>query len=55
MAEAEERYLGIKVWWLSSRAASEEALRELDDWFGFWHFRYRQWGGFLELVSQIAP
>jgi hypothetical protein len=23
----------------------------LDLWLAFWHFRYRQWGGFMELVS----
>jgi len=56
MVKAEEKYLGIKGWWLASRATSKEALCKLNyDWFGFWHFRYRQWGGFLELVSQIAP
>ena len=49
--EAEELYLGIKGWWLSSRAASEEAVRELNDWLGFWHFRYRQWGGFMDMVQ----
>ena len=51
IAEAEERYLGIKSWWLSLRATSEGSLCELDDWLGFWHFQYRQWGGLLELVS----
>jgi hypothetical protein len=55
MAEVEERYLGIKGWWLSSRAALEDSLRELDDWLGFWHFRYRQWDGFLELVRHTPP
>jgi hypothetical protein len=53
MLEAEELYLGIKAWWLSSRAASEEGLYELDDWLGFWHFQYRQWDGFLVLISNI--
>jgi hypothetical protein len=45
------RYLAIRVWWLSSGAAFEEGIRDLDTWFAFWHFRYRQWGGFMQLVS----
>ena len=49
--EAESRYLQIKAWWYSSGAASEESLRELELWLAFWHFRYRQWGGFMETVS----
>jgi hypothetical protein len=53
MLEVEEIYLGIKTWWLSSHATSEEGLNELDDWLGFWHFLYCQWGSFLELVSNI--
>ena len=31
LEEAEALYLGIKGWWLSSRAAAEEDLRELDN------------------------
>jgi hypothetical protein len=48
--EAEEFYHCTRDWWLSSGAATEDGLRELDDWLGFWHFRFRQWGGFYELV-----
>ena len=51
LEEAESRYLQIKAWWYSSGAASEESLRELELWLAFWHFRYRQWGGFMETVS----
>ena len=51
MEEAETRYLAIRAWWLSSGAASEDAIRELDFWLAFWHFRYRQWGGFMQMVS----
>ena len=51
MAEAETRYLAIRAWWVSSGAASETSLRSLDLWLAFWHFRYRQWGGFMQLVS----
>ena len=28
----------------------EEALHHLDHWLAFWHFRYRQWGGFMDMV-----
>jgi hypothetical protein len=49
--QSESRYLAIRAWWLSSRAASEEGIRDLDTWLAFWHFWYRQWGGFMQLVS----
>lgn len=51
ISEAEMRYLAIRAWWLSSGAASEDAISRLDLWLAFWHFRYRQWGGFMQLVS----
>lgn len=50
IAEAEDRYLAIRSWWLSSGAATEDHLQSLDLWLAFWHFRYRQWGGFMQLV-----
>jgi hypothetical protein len=49
--QSESRYLAIRAWWLSSGAVSEEGIRDLDTWLAFWHFRYRQWGGFMQLVS----
>jgi hypothetical protein len=30
MDEAESRYLAIRAWWLSSRATSEDAIRDLN-------------------------
>jgi hypothetical protein len=51
MDEAESRYLAIRAWWLSSGAASEDAIRDLNIWLAFWHFRYRQWGGYMQMVS----
>lgn len=48
--ESERMYLAIRAWWFSSGAATEEQIQELNDWLGFWHFRYRQWGGFMQLV-----
>jgi hypothetical protein len=54
MAEAETKYLAIRAWWLSSGAASEQGLPRLELWLAFWHFRYRQWGGFMDLVSQLS-
>jgi hypothetical protein len=51
MDEAESRYLAIQAWWLSSRAASEDAIRDLNLWLAFWHFRYHQWGGCMQMVS----
>jgi hypothetical protein len=51
MDEAESRYLAIRAWWLSSGVASEEAIQNLNLWLAFWHFRYRQWDGFVQMVS----
>jgi hypothetical protein len=50
-SESETRYLAIRAWWLSSGATSEEGLSRLELWLAFWHFHYRQWGGFMQLVS----
>jgi hypothetical protein len=50
MDEVKSRYLAIRAWWLSSRAASEDAIRDLNLWLAFWHFRYRQWGGCMQMV-----
>ena len=50
MAEAETRYLAIKAWWASSNCTSEDGLKHLQLWLAFWHFRFLQWGGFMELV-----
>src|SRR5450631_2510022 len=55
MAEAETKYLAIRAWWMSSGAATEQGLSRLELWLAFWHFRYRQWGGFMELVSLYLP
>ena len=52
-SELDTRYLAIRAWWLSSRATSEEGLSRLELWLAFWHFRYRQWGGFMQLVSVL--
>jgi hypothetical protein len=54
MDESESRYLAIRAWWLSSRAAFEDAIRDLNLWLAFWHFRYRQWGGCMQMVSPLS-
>jgi hypothetical protein len=50
---SETRYLANRAWWLSSRATSEEGLSRLELWLAFWHFRYRQWGGFMQFISLL--
>jgi hypothetical protein len=50
-SESETRYLAIRAWWLSSEATTEQGLSRLELWLAFWHFRYRQWDGFMQLVS----
>ena len=52
--EAEARYNVIRGWWVSSGATTEIGRRALQDWMAFWHFRYRQWGGAMQLVSNLC-
>ena len=51
MDDVETKHHVICSWWLSSGAASEERILGLSEWLGFRHFRYRQWGGHMLLVS----
>src|SRR5665811_2292182 len=53
--EAETRYRAIRAWWLSSGATTTQGQNRLELWLAFWHFRYRQWGGFMQLVQHTAP
>jgi hypothetical protein len=53
--ESETRYRAIRAWWLSSGATTIEGLNRLELWLAFWHFRYRQWGGFMQLVRHSVP
>ena len=45
MDEAEARYLAIRAWWLSSGAASKDAIRDLN--FG-WPF------GTFNIANEVA-
>lgn len=51
--EADEKYHTIRAWWATSGAARDECLSSLSEWLGFWHHRYRQWGGQMILVRLI--
>ena len=51
MDNTESKYHVIRSWWLSSGAASEEGIFGLSEWYDFWHFRYRQWDGYMLFVS----
>lgn len=53
MGEANTLFQTIRAWWYSSGAASEDSMRALEDWFAFWHFRYRQWGAAMTTVSGL--
>ena len=50
MEDAEVWYFAIKAWWLSVRATTTEGLHRLELWLSFWHFRWRQWSGFMKSV-----
>jgi hypothetical protein len=47
MDEAESMYHELRAWWVSAGAVTEKALNKLELWLAFWHYRYRQWGGFM--------
>jgi hypothetical protein len=53
--EFETRYLAIRAWWLSSGATTIQGLSWLELWLAFWHFRYCQWSGFMQLVRHSVP
>ena len=50
MDEAENLYHGLRAWWVSAGTVTEKALDKLELWLAFWHFCYRQWGGFMSGV-----
>jgi hypothetical protein len=52
IGEADSKMASIKAWWFSSGAVSESGLIELNNWIGFWHFRYQQWGSHISQVSR---
>lgn len=51
--KATELYTSLMTWLGSSKTTSAEGLKHLEDWLIFWHHRYRQWGGFMELVRSL--
>jgi hypothetical protein len=51
LEDADIKYHVIRAWWLSSGATMEEGMYSLSEWLGFWHYRYRQWGGHMLIVS----
>jgi hypothetical protein len=51
LEDVDIKYHVIRAWWLSSGATTEEGMYSLSEWLGFWHYRYRQWGGHMLIVS----
>jgi hypothetical protein len=50
MEEADTLYNALRAWWVSAGIVSEKALNKLELWLAFWHYRIRQWGGFMTQV-----
>jgi hypothetical protein len=50
-AKSKTYYLKIKEWWFSFGTTLVQGLSRLELWLAFWHFRYQQWGGFMQLVK----
>jgi hypothetical protein len=51
--EYKTHYFTIQAWWFSSGATTEQCLSWLKLQSVFWHFRYRQWSGFMQLVCYL--
>jgi hypothetical protein len=49
--DANNHYALIHSWWLSFGTTSKVGVHELSNWFSFWHFHVRQWGGFKVHVN----
>jgi hypothetical protein len=47
LEEVDVRYVTIQCWWYFSRAIDETGFQDLENWFSFFHFHVRQWGGFM--------
>jgi hypothetical protein len=47
LGDVDSHYALICCWWLSFGAIYEASVHELSNWFSFWHFRVKQWGGFM--------
>jgi hypothetical protein len=43
-------YATTCYWWYSLRVVDEVRCQKLESWLSFWHFRVRQWGGFMTHV-----
>jgi hypothetical protein len=50
VGDADNHYVLIHYWWLSSRVAFEACVHEFSNWFNLWHFCVKQWGGFMVYV-----
>lgn len=48
LEEIDDQYATIQCWWYSIEVVAEVGLAMLENWFSFWHFLVRQWGGFMK-------
>ncbi len=51
LEEIDDQYATIQCWWYSIEAVIEVGLTMLENWFSFWHFLVRQWGGFMKRIN----
>jgi hypothetical protein len=47
LEEIDVWYATIHCLLYSLGVANEARFQELENWFNFWHFHVRQWGGFM--------
>jgi hypothetical protein len=47
LKEVDVYYVAIHSWLYLSGVVAEGAIHEFNNWLSFWHFRVRQWGGFM--------
>jgi hypothetical protein len=49
--DAQSMFVTIWALWYSNGATTKKGLRELNDWLGFWHFCFQQWGESMKEVN----
>ena len=49
--EAKTIYHVICSWWLSFGTTTKHGILGLSEWLEFWHFCYRQLGGYMIIIS----
>ena len=50
--DADRLFDALQAWYKMSGAVSDKGFDAMSSWLAWWHFRYRQWGGFMTTVCR---